>query len=109
MSFGFVQHDRYASSADGTVGVGFFQQGHDIICGCGLAEKPAERLPAEIPEDRFHRVEVILGLILRAQQEEDRINRPLVEGVELDAAGTDANGNGKGVANAAALSSRTTR
>lgn len=51
------------------------EQSADFLNGRRLPQEPAERLLAQVLEDDLHRLQVFLGPILRAEQENDGVHR----------------------------------
>lgn len=74
--------------------VGLREEFADLLDGCGLAEEAAEGVLAEVFEDDLHGLEVFLGPVLRAQQQDNRVDGLTVEGVEVDAPGGEADRSG---------------
>ena len=61
----------------------------------GLTEESSELVLAEVPEDRLHGVDMLFGTFFGADEQEYRVDRLLVERVEVHPRVADADRDGE--------------
>ena len=77
-------------STDRLTSVRFLQEGDDLLDVPGLSEEPSELVLTEIPKDRLHGVNMFFRPFFGADEEENRMDRLLVERVEVHTCLADA-------------------